>query len=46
LRKKGGPLVTTLHAQDAQDYACKPDAAGKFGWQFREPIGTLRRPFL
>ena len=38
---KGETLVTTIHAEGAQVYECKPDAAGKLGWQFREPIATL-----
>lgn len=35
--------MTTLHAQGAQIYECKPDAAGRLAWQFREPIATLLR---
>jgi hypothetical protein len=31
----------TVHAQGAQIYECKADAAGKLAWQFREPIATL-----
>ena len=38
---KGETLVTTIHAEGAQVYECKADAAGKLGWQFREPIATL-----
>ena len=34
-------LVATFHAQGAQIYECKTDAAGKLAWQFREPIATL-----
>ena len=37
----GETLVTTMHAEGAQIYECKPDAAGKLSWQFREPIATL-----
>jgi hypothetical protein len=37
----GEYLVATIHAQGAQIYECKADAAGKLGWQFREPIATL-----
>ena len=37
----GETLVTTLHAEGAQLYECKADAAGKLAWQFREPIATL-----
>ncbi len=31
----------TLHAEGAQIYECKADAAGKLAWAFREPIATL-----
>lgn len=34
-------LVTTVHAEGAQVYACTADAAGRLAWQFREPIATL-----
>jgi hypothetical protein len=37
----GETAVTTLHAEGAQVYECKADAAGKLVWQFREPIATL-----
>lgn len=37
----GETLVGTLHAQGAQVYQCKSDAAGKLAWQFREPVATL-----
>jgi hypothetical protein len=37
----GETLVTTIHAQGAQVYECKADAAGKLAWQFREPVATL-----
>src|SRR5262245_11365244 len=37
----GETAVATLHAEGAQVYECKPDAGGKLGWQFREPIATL-----
>ena len=37
----GETLVLTMHAQGAQVYECKADAAGKHAWQFREPIATL-----
>ena len=37
----GEVLVATIHAQGAQVYECKVDAAGKLAWQFREPIATL-----
>jgi len=34
-------LIATVHAQGAQVYECKADAAGKLAWQFREPVATL-----
>ena len=37
----GESPVTTVHAEGAQIYDCKADAAGKLVWQFREPIATL-----
>jgi hypothetical protein len=37
----GQVLVTAVHAQGAQIYECKADAAGKLAWQFREPVATL-----
>jgi hypothetical protein len=37
----GAVLVATVHAEGAQVYECKADAAGKLVWQFREPIATL-----
>jgi hypothetical protein len=37
----GEKLVASVHAQGAQVYECKADAAGKLAWQFREPIATL-----
>jgi hypothetical protein len=37
----GETTVTTLHAEGAQVYECKADAAGKLAWQFREPVATL-----
>jgi hypothetical protein len=37
----GEIMVATIHAQGAQVYECKADAAGKLAWQFREPIATL-----
>ncbi len=37
----GEKVVTTLHAEGAQIYECKADAAGKLAWIFREPIATL-----
>lgn len=38
---QGEALVATVHAQGAQIYECKADAAGKLAWQFREPIASL-----
>jgi hypothetical protein len=37
----GESVVATYHAEGAQIYDCKPDAAGKLTWVFREPIATL-----
>jgi hypothetical protein len=37
----GYSTVVKLHAEGAQVYECKPDAAGKLVWTFREPIATL-----
>jgi hypothetical protein len=40
-------VISSLHAEGAQIYDCKPDAAGSqsgagaLTWQFREPIATL-----
>lgn len=33
--------ILQAHAEGAQLYECKADAAGKLTWQFREPIATL-----
>jgi hypothetical protein len=38
---RGETHVATVHAQGAQVYECKADAAGKLAWQFREPIAAL-----
>jgi hypothetical protein len=35
--------LLTVHAEGAQVYECKTDAAGKLVWAFREPIATLLR---
>jgi hypothetical protein len=40
---KGETVVFQAHAEGAQIYDCKADAAGKLVWQFREPIATLNR---
>jgi hypothetical protein len=37
----GESKVVEFHAEGAQIYECKADAAGKLAWQFREPIATL-----
>ncbi len=34
-------IAVTLHAEGAQIYECKANAAGKLEWQFREPVATL-----
>lgn len=34
-------LVAKFHAEGAQIYECKADAAGRLSWKFREPIATL-----
>jgi hypothetical protein len=39
----GETVVATFHAEGAQIYECKADAAGKLAWAFREPIATLLR---
>jgi hypothetical protein len=36
-------VVSQVHAEGAQIYECKADAAGKLTWQFREPIASLFR---
>jgi hypothetical protein len=37
----GETVVLRLHAEGAQIYECRADAAGKLSWTFREPIATL-----
>ncbi|MDB5564506.1 MAG: hypothetical protein JWP84_1072 [Tardiphaga sp.] len=37
----GEPQIARLHAEGAQVYECKADAAGNLAWAFREPIATL-----
>lgn len=37
----GETQIAKLHAEGAQVYECKADAAGKLTWTFREPIATL-----
>jgi len=34
-------VILSLHAQGAQIYECKPNAAGALLWIFREPIAAL-----
>jgi hypothetical protein len=41
LATPGELLIATFHAEGAQIYECKSDAAGASTWQFREPIATL-----
>src|SRR6187402_2268429 len=41
LAAPGETQVAKFHAEGAQVYECKADAAGKLGWAFREPIATL-----
>jgi hypothetical protein len=41
IAQPGAVTVLTVHAVGAQIYECQPDAAGKLGWQFREPIASL-----
>ena len=40
---KDETVVSQVHAEGAQIYECKADAAGKLTWQFREPIASLFR---
>lgn len=37
----GQTEVARFHAEGAQVYECKADAAGKLAWAFREPIASL-----
>lgn len=37
----GATQVAKFHAEGAQVYECKADAAGKLAWALREPIATL-----
>jgi hypothetical protein len=37
----GETQIVKFHAEGAQVYECKADAAGKLAWTFREPIATL-----
>src|SRR5262245_64733171 len=36
----GQPVAATVHAEGAQVYECKGDAAGKLTWQFRSEEHT------
>ena len=38
---QGEAKVIEVHAEGAQIYECKADAAGKRVWTFREPVATL-----
>jgi hypothetical protein len=40
---KDESVASQVHAEGAQVYECKADAAGKLTWQFREPIASLFR---
>ena len=37
----GESVIAEFHAEGAQIYECKADAAGKLAWAFREPIASL-----
>jgi hypothetical protein len=41
IQAPGETPLLTVHAEGAQVYECKADAAGKLVWTFREPIATL-----
>jgi Protein of unknown function (DUF3455) len=41
LEAPGETVVLTVHAQGAQIYEAKADAAGKLAWVLREPTATL-----
>jgi Protein of unknown function (DUF3455) len=43
IQAPGETPLLTVHAEGAQVYECKADAAGKLVWAFREPIATLLR---
>jgi hypothetical protein len=43
IQASGATPLLTVHAEGAQVYECKADAAGKLAWSFREPIATLLR---
>ena len=41
IQAPGETALLTVHAEGAQIYECKADAAGKVAWALREPIATL-----
>jgi hypothetical protein len=41
IRAPGETVLLEVHAEGAQIYECKSDAAGKLAWVFREPIASL-----
>jgi len=43
IRAPGQTVLFEVHAEGAQIYECKGDAAGKLAWLFREPIASLFR---
>jgi len=43
IRAPGETVLFEVHAEGAQIYECKADAAGALAWVFREPIATLFR---
>jgi hypothetical protein len=43
IRAPGETVLFEVHAEGAQIYECKVDAAGTLAWVFREPIATLFR---
>jgi hypothetical protein len=43
IRAPGETALFEVHAEGAQIYECKADAAGALAWVFREPIATLFR---
>jgi hypothetical protein len=43
IRASGETVLFEVHAEGAQIYECKVDAAGTLAWTFREPIASLFR---
>jgi hypothetical protein len=37
------PVILQVHAEGAQLYECRADAAGHLAWAFREPVAALIR---